>query len=82
MATVMVAIDFLMKNKEEKKMGEEKRCPNCRTTYLTELARKDDRNIQEQYPNEPAWKREQLISGLCSNKCWEEFLGIPQGWRE
>ena len=59
-------------------MGEEKRCPNCGTTYMTELGRKDNRNIQEQYPTEPAWKREQLISGICSDKCWEEYLGIPR----
>lgn len=52
-------------------------CPNCKKEYETELNRLDDRPIQQQYPNEPAWKREQLISGLCSDKCWNWFLGIP-----
>jgi hypothetical protein len=51
-------------------------CPNCGKEYKTILDRKDDRNIQEQYPNVPAWQREQLISGLCSNKCWNRFLGL------
>jgi len=52
-------------------------CPNCKKEYETELEKPcgDNRNIQEIFPNEPAWKREQLISGICSNKCWEEFLG-------
>jgi hypothetical protein len=56
-------------------MGAIKTCPNCRKEYETELERKDGRSIQEQYPDEPAWKREQLISGICSDKCWKEFLG-------
>lgn len=61
-------------------MGEQKKCPNCRTTFLTELERPkgDDRNIQDIFPNEPLWKREQLITGICSDKCWNEFLGVPR----
>jgi hypothetical protein len=55
----------------------EQTCPNCGKIYDTELERIDDRSIQEQYPNEPSWKREQLISGLCSNECWNEYLGVP-----
>ena len=53
-------------------------CPNCKREYKTELDRKNDRIIQEQYPNvnEPAWKREQLISGICSQKCWNEYLWL------
>jgi len=52
------------------------RCPNCNKEYTTVLDRKDGRGIQEQYPNAPAWQREQVISGLCSDECWNEFLGI------
>ena len=60
-------------------MGETKTCPNCNRTYETELERKDDdMSIQEQYPFEPAWKREQLVSGICSDKCWDEFLGTKE----
>lgn len=49
-------------------------CPNCGKEYEPVLVRKDDRLIQEQYPNAPAWQREQLVSGICSDKCWDEFL--------
>ena len=52
-----------------------KKCPVCRKTYKTEFDRKDDRLIQEQYPDEPAWKREQLISGICSQECWDTMTG-------
>lgn len=55
-----------------------KECPNCREGYNTVLERKDDTPIQEQYPNSLPWQREQLISGLCSGKCWREFLGMPE----
>lgn len=55
---------------------EQKTCPNCGKVYWTELERLDDRPIQQQYPNEPAWKREQNISGLCSSDCFDEFIGI------
>lgn len=52
-------------------------CPNCREGYYTVLDRINDRPIQEQYPDAPKWQREQLISGLCSDKCWREFLKMP-----
>lgn len=53
------------------------RCPNCGKEYETELNKPegDDRCIQDIFPNEPAWKREQLLTGLCSDKCWNEYLG-------
>ena len=56
------------------------RCPNCGKIYEPELKRPvdDDRNIQEIYPDEPAWKREQLITGICSNHCWDEYLGMKE----
>ena len=54
-------------------------CPNCYKVYEPVLKRIDDKPIQEQYPNAPKWQREQLISGICSDKCWNEFLGIRGG---
>jgi len=53
-------------------------CPNCKREYEPELKRKTNKNIQDEYPNEPSWKREQLISGICSDKCWNEFLGVGE----
>lgn len=50
-------------------------CPCCGKTYQTVLDRKNDKTIQDQYPNAPRWQREQLISGLCSDECWDRFLG-------
>lgn len=56
-------------------------CPNCRKEYDTVLDRPagDNRNIQDIFPNAPNWQREQLISGICSDKCWNEFLNFDAG---
>lgn len=50
-------------------------CPNCYREYETDLERPpyDDRPIQEIYPNAEPYQREQIISGLCSDQCWEEY---------
>ena len=40
------------------------------------LKRIEGELIQDSYPNATKEEREQLISGLCSNECWEEFLGL------
>ena len=50
-------------------------CPNCNKEYKPKLVRKTDKPIQVEYPNATSVEREQLISGICSNKCWKEFLG-------
>ena len=52
--------------------------PNCNKEYETELDRPndDDRNIQDIFPNATSEQREQLITGLCSTKCWNEYLGM------
>jgi hypothetical protein len=52
-------------------------CPNCHIAYVPVLERKDQRPIQEQYPDAPRWQREQLISGLGCDFCLYEFLGQP-----
>jgi hypothetical protein len=53
-------------------------CPNCKTAYKPVLTRPkgDDRNLQEIFPKAKPWEREQLISGICSDKCWDEYLGM------
>ena len=59
-------------------MGEIKICPNCKKEYETVLERKTDKLIQQEFPDKPRWMREQLISGICSDECWENFLGLPK----
>jgi len=51
------------------------KCPNCMREYMPVLKRKTNDSIQNEYPNASKEEREQLISGICSDKCWEEFLG-------
>lgn len=57
-----------------------KQCPQCGKVYEPVLKRLDDdtRSIQEIYPKAKAWEREQVISGICSNKCWKEYLGLEE----
>lgn len=52
-------------------------CPNCKKEYTPKLGeRKTNQPIQNEFPNATSEEREQLISGICSNKCWDEFLGL------
>jgi len=53
-----------------------KRCPNCLNEYDTVLKRKRlDVSAQVEFPGSEPWQREQLISGICSDRCWDEFIG-------
>ena len=52
-------------------------CPNCHKEYKPVLGeRKTDKLIQREFPKAEAWQREQLITGICSDTCWKEFLGV------
>lgn len=53
-------------------------CPNCGRKYNTVLDRPkgDNRCIQDIFPDAEKWMREQLISGICSDQCWKEYLGV------
>ena len=52
-------------------------CPQCRKHYKPKLTRPegDARAIQIIFPNAQLFEREQLITGLCSDKCWRKYLG-------
>jgi hypothetical protein len=53
-----------------------KTCPNCNKHYVPVLKRKHPEiPIQREFPQAKAWEREQHISGICSDKCWNEYLG-------
>jgi endogenous inhibitor of DNA gyrase (YacG/DUF329 family) len=51
-------------------------CPQCGKVYQTELERPegDNRPIQQIFPDESRWKKEQLISGVCCQRCWNLYL--------
>lgn len=54
-------------------------CPNCGKVYDTKLKRKHPNiPVQNEFPNSTSIEREQLITGICSNKCWNEYLGIKE----
>jgi len=61
-------------------------CPNCTRKYIPILAKRPDfeaKNlqwklerelIQKVWPYASSIQREQLQSGLCSDKCWDEYV--------
>jgi len=52
-------------------------CPNCKKEYIPSLGkRKTNKLIQVEFPNAEPWEREQLLTGICSDKCWDEYLGV------
>jgi len=53
-------------------------CPCCKKKYKPVLKRNGDLSIQDMFPNATADEREQLISGICSGVCFDEFLGEKQ----
>jgi hypothetical protein len=52
-------------------------CPNCRKWYEPVLGERKQPEllIQQEFPDAMAWEREQLITHICSDKCWDEYLG-------
>jgi len=52
-------------------------CWNCLREYEPVLKRPigDNRPIQAIFPDAPKWQREQHISGICSDQCWDEYMG-------
>ena len=51
-------------------------CPNCNKDYQPILkGRKTTQLIQDEFPDATAEEREQLVSGICSNACWKQYLG-------
>ena len=52
-------------------------CPNCKLAYKPILKkRKMNKLIQHEFPNATAMEREQLLTGICSDKCWNEYLNV------
>jgi len=55
-------------------------CPNCKKKYMPilKVSENDNRPIQQIFPHAPRWQREQLISGICSDQCWKEYLQVTE----
>lgn len=53
------------------------KCPICKRSYTPELPPRDGRLIQEQFPDAAPWEREQLLTGICSQECWDGIM-IPE----
>ena len=77
---------FIKKDKYSKNMnpfaqraglGGTRQCPNCGKMFKPILGerRRPDLLIQQEFPDAKPFEREQLITGLCSDKCWKEYLG-------
>ena len=54
-------------------------CPNCKKEYDPILERrKPGMLIQKEFPLATAEQREQLLTGICSTKCWNTFVGVKR----
>ena len=52
-----------------------KTCPICKNEYEPVLTSKHpEMLIQQEFPNAESWEREQLISGICSDFCWDKLF--------
>ena len=49
-------------------------CPNCKRHYRPHI---ESRNSEEWATAEPKY-REQWISNICGNTCWNEYLGVTK----
>lgn len=56
-----------------------KRCPECGKVYRPVLVDRPQVPgkflVQDRWPTAQPWEREQLISGICSDRCFDSFLG-------
>jgi hypothetical protein len=73
-------------------MDHNKRCPSCGRVYTPDLVDTPDFGtryqmwaggvlIQRVWPEATAIQREQLKTGICSDECWDEFLGVVDDGR-
>ena len=61
-----------------------KHCPGCHKDYDTDLPEHPSMGIltlSTIYPDAEPWQREQLKTGYCSDKCYDESIqgvGVPE----
>lgn len=49
-------------------------CPNCRKAYEPYFDSKEE--AKQKASKDEKYKIEQYITGLCSDECWNQYLGI------
>lgn len=62
------------------------KCPQCLKEYesiipIMSIIDLPDKPIQEIFPEYSPIAREQLITGICSDECWDNYLGC-EPWPE
>ena len=50
------------------------KCPVCGKVFTPVLKPRTGRLLQDEFPDSEKWEREQLISGICSQKCWDNLF--------
>jgi len=67
---------FIPFNKRNVKM----KCPICKKEYEPVLDilkyRQSGKKVQDVFPDATSIEREQLITGICSDECWEEIFNV------
>ena len=66
-------------------------CPQCNRVYQAELSKTDPQFrehfqewkfrrglIQNIWPDATPIQREQLQTGICSDECWNKYLGVGE----
>jgi len=46
-------------------------CPNCKESYVPTFPTKE-----EAFATDDLTAREQWLTGICSDKCWDKYLGV------
>jgi len=64
--TIEVKIASIGNKPSQGSLGTWTQCPQCHRIYIPDLPRGEGK----------AYQREQHISGLCSDECWNLFLGM------
>lgn len=56
-------------------------CPVCKRHYKPDLPEpdpNDPRVIQVIYPQAKPYQREQLLTGICSDECWNKLFPLEE----
>ena len=63
-------------------------CPQCKKDYVPLLVARESKEdiekwhkgecIQNVFPDATRTEREQMISGICSDNCWDNYIGVEE----